>query len=206
MGDGTWDYVDRYVKVDSHDGRPRIIVYGRPHGRTRLHTPLRGGNVQVEIIPNAPEQLERWVNQLRALIAPWKLLQEEATRAPSCGVEEIEKALGGFVTSRIRTELSWFSPVNVEGKRSDNLGAISEQMEKASFVDELIAHGPAAVESCASLSKLAAEHVVDAAEVVGNAAKCVAGLSTLSIWLHSALKQWRCVLKQVVGRDCSSFC
>ncbi len=51
-------------------------------------------------------------------------------------------------------------------------------MEKPSFVDELILHGTAAVESCAALTKLVVEHVADTAEVVGDAAKCVAGLST----------------------------
>ncbi len=183
LEDGTWDDVDGHVKVVSHNGRRRIVVCGRPHGRTRLHAPLRGGNVQVEILPNAPEELERWINHLRGQIAPWKLLQQEVkevtNRAPSCGVEEIEKALGGIVTSTMRTELSSFSTDNLEWKRTNNLGTLPEQTEKLSIVDELIAHGTAAVETCAALSRLVAKHLAETAEVVGDVAKCVTGLSTI---------------------------
>ncbi len=106
-------------------------------------------------------------------------VKDVANRGPSCGVEEIEKALGGFGISRIGTELTSFSTGKVEEKPTDNFGTLREQMEKASFVDELIAHGTAAVETCAALSKLVAEHVADTAEVVGDGVKCVAGVSTV---------------------------
>ena len=176
--DETWNGVDGHVKVDNHDGRRRIIVCGRPHGRTRRHNSLRGGNVRVEIIPSAPEQLELWLNQIRARIAPWQLLQREvrdiANRSPSCGVAEIERTLGG-----LSADLYSFPVDRLEGKRTDNLGTLSEQTEEPSILDELIAHGSAAVETCAALSKLVAEHVAETAEVVADLSKCVAGVSTI---------------------------
>ncbi len=183
LEEGTWNDVDDHVKIDSHNGRQSIIVYGRPHGRTRLHKPVGGGNVQVEIIPNAPEELEGWVNQMRARITPWNLLQQEvqdiANRATSYEVEEIEKALGGFVTSEVGKEFSSFSTSKVKGKRTDNHGAPPEEMEKLSIVDQLTAHGTAAVQSCAALSKLVAEHLGETAVVVGDATKFVAGVSSI---------------------------
>ncbi len=104
-------------------------------------------------------------------------MQGEVSRAPSYGVNEIEKALGGFITSRVGTEVSSLRTYKVEGKRADNLGTLPERMEKLTIVYELIAHGTAAVETCAAFSKLVTEHEEDTAEVVGDAAKCVADVS-----------------------------
>ena len=91
-------------------------------------------------------------------------------------MDELEKTLGGFLTDRVGTELPSLLTDKGEGKRTSNPGILPERMEKLTIVDELIAHGAAAVETCAAFSKLVAEHVGDTAELVGDAAKCAAGV------------------------------
>ncbi len=175
QNEGTWSDVDDYVKVDKHNGRPRITVCGRLHRRT----------VHVEFIPNAPEQVEVWRNHIRARIAPWNLLQEEvkdiSNRAPSSAAEELAQVLGRSVTSRVGRKPSSFPTDDIGAKWSDNLGTLPEQMKKLSIVDDLIAHGTAAVETGATLSKLVAsvERVTETAEFVADASTCIAGVNTI---------------------------
>ncbi len=152
------------------NGQPFITVCGRPHGVARRNSALLGGIVRVEIVASTSKQFEIWLNQIRARIMPWKLLQQEVedavTRGASFRVDQIENVLRGFVTSSAGTEPHSFWTDEV-------------QMEKLPIADELIAHGTAAVEKCAALSKLVAERVAETAEVVADVAKCVAGASTI---------------------------
>ncbi len=182
IANGAWKDVDEHVKVGDRNGRQRIVVCGRPHGRTRTHKLLSGASIQVEIITNSPVQFKLWVNQIRKRIAPWKFLEEVKDMnycVLSCGAEEIERKRGGFVTGRIAAEVSLVSVNQVEEKQIDDLGALPEQIEKASVLDHLIAHDTASVETCAAFFKLVAEHLADSAEVVGDLAKCVTGLSPI---------------------------
>ncbi len=96
--DKTLDDVDDVVQVDDHNGRLRITVHGRPHGRTPQSNIIRFANLRVEIISSTPEQHEVWLSQIRARIAPWTVLQQEfknvASRRSPFGVKELEKVLG----------------------------------------------------------------------------------------------------------------
>ncbi len=66
LDSGTWSDVHDNVKVDCHNGRMRIVVRDRSHGRTRRNNALLVPNVQVEIVASTPEQHEVWLNQIRA--------------------------------------------------------------------------------------------------------------------------------------------
>ncbi len=179
LDDGSWEDVDEIVRVDHYDGRPRITVRGRLHGPTRLKNLLLGRDVEVEIIPTTDQQQEAWGKQIRALVAPWNMLQQEMKDAS--GVEELEIALGGLPTSRVGNKPSSMPTDKVEENWLDNLTTIPEQMQKLSIVDELIVHGIAAVETGATLTKLVAgvERVAETAEFVADASKCIAGVSTI---------------------------
>ncbi len=185
LENGTWDDVHDNVKVDNHNGRRCIVVCGRSHGRTRRKNALLVRIVQVKIVASTAEQHEVWLNQIMARIAPWNLLQQQVkdivNRAPSSGFEGLEKALGGLISSGPASKLSSMSTNDVEEKWSDYLGTLPEQMQKLSPVDNLTAHGTAAVETGATLAKFVAsvERVAEVAEVVVDASKCVSGVSML---------------------------
>ena len=182
---GTWNEVDEIVKVDKYEGRTRITVRGRLHGRKRRNNLFIVRDVEIEIIPNTPEHHEVWVSKIRARVAPWNLLEQEindvASHVPSSGVKKLEKTLGGLGTSIVSTNLSSTSAKNVAEKWSDNLATLPEQMEKLSIVDELLAHGSAAVETGVTLAKLvtSVERVAETAEGIADVSKCVAGVSTI---------------------------
>ncbi len=181
-GDGSWKEVDEVVVVDNHEGRARITVRGHLHGRTRRKTLFLIRDVRIEIMPDTCQQQEVWVKRIRALIAPWNLLQKQvrdaASRGPSAGVEEFEIGVGGLTTS---TVVSNHSSMSAENKWGDNLVLLPEQMQKLSIVDELTAHGTATVETGAALTKLVAsvERVAETAELMADVSKCVAGVSTV---------------------------
>ncbi len=174
LRDGSWKDVDEMVLVDNHDGRPRITVRGQLRGHTRRKKLYLVRDVRLEIIPCESEQLDVWVQRMRARIAPWSLLQQQvrdaANRGPSSGVEDIGKCIAGLVASTDEIK-EW----------GDNLVHLPEQMQKLSIIDELIAHGTAAVETGAALTKLvtSVERVVETAEFIADASKCVAGVSTV---------------------------
>ncbi len=75
LGDGTCNDVDNYVTVNYHNGTPHITVRGRPHGRTRRKNEFFAHNLSVEIIADAQEQFAVLLNQIRARIVPWNLLE-----------------------------------------------------------------------------------------------------------------------------------
>ncbi len=108
-------------------------------------------------------------------------VKDIVNRTPSSGFEELEKALGGLISSGAASKLSSMSTNDVEEKWSDYLGTLPEQMQKLSLVDQLTAHGTAAVETGVTLAKFVAsvEHVAEVAEVVADASKCVSGVSRL---------------------------
>ncbi len=158
--------VDEKVKMTDFEGKPCITVHGRLHGRPRRKTLFLVRDVEIEIIPATPQQQEILVKQMQALVVPWNLLQKEMKDV--FGVEAIKSALGGV-------------PDKVEEKWSDILSSLPEQMQKLATMDELIAHGTAAVETGATLAKLVAtvESVAETAEFIADVSKCVAGVSTI---------------------------
>ncbi len=54
----TWNEVDEIIKVDKYEGRTRITVRGRLHGRNRRNNLFSARNVEIEIIPNTSVQQE----------------------------------------------------------------------------------------------------------------------------------------------------
>ncbi len=72
-------------------------------------------------------------------------------------------------------------------KWSDNLGSLSDKMEKLSIVDAPTLHGTTLVETGVTLSKLSAsvKRVARTAEFVADAAKCVA----MNRWVIVNLRQ-----------------
>ena len=170
---GSWHDVAEFVKEDFHDGRHRITV----RGRMRTHNPTPHRKAQIEIIADTPKQHEVWLDQIRARIAPWKLLQQQlqdlACRTASFGAEEFEKAVGGLVP--------YYVTATQCSSSTDDVRNYSEQMEKLAVVDGLIDHGTAVVETGAALAKLveSVKHVTEIAEFVGNVSKGVAGVSTV---------------------------
>ncbi len=179
LDEGSWKDVDEIVREDDYDGRPRITVRGRLHGRTRLKKLFLVRNVDIEIILNTPKQREVWVKRLRSLVAPWTLLKQEMKN--SSGVEDIEIALGGLAGSAVASKFSSTLADNVDERWSDGLAALPEQMQKLSVVEKLTTHGAAAVRLGGTLSKLisSAEGVTETAELLANLSKCVAGVSTI---------------------------
>ncbi len=178
--DGTWDDVHKIVKVNNHNRRPCISVTGRLRGRTGRNNSVFLRDVQVEIVANTLEQHEVWLNQIRARVTPWNLLQQVVkdivNRAPSSGAEELEEALGVLVTSCDDPHST--STDNKKRKLSDFLGTVPEKMEKITILDKLTAQGAAAVGSSATLAARV-EHVAETAKLIGDASKVVAGVSAI---------------------------
>ncbi len=179
LNKGTWKEVDGVMTVDKHEGRTRITVPGRLHGRNLRNKLFMVSDVKLEIIANEPEQHEVWLSKIRARIAPWDLLRQEMKDAS--GIEELGIALGGLSSSTVGAEPSSVSTDEVEEKRRDKLVKLPEKLQRLSIVDELTAHGTAAVETGATLTKLVAsvERVAETAEFVADVTKCAAGVSTV---------------------------
>ncbi len=181
LGDGSWSDVENNATVDTYKGSPRITVRGRPRGRTRRNNGFFVRNLRVEVIPDTPEQLEILLNQIRARIVPWNLLEREVKAvvngAQSSGVDELEKALGGLVRGFVGSRPSSISADEVEPKWIDNLGTLPEQMQKLSHVEKLTAHGAGAVGSGATLATIVGtvERVAETAESIADVTQCVAG-------------------------------
>ncbi len=179
--DKTWDDVDSDVKMDSHNGKRRIIVCGRPHGRTRRTNSLHGGNVRVEIISNAPEQVQVCLKQIRARVVPWSLLEQEvkdvAMGARSSTVKELEGVLDVLVASCGATEQSSMSTGEVEGMWNK----LPENMAKLSIVEKLTAQTAGAVGSGARLATLVTrvESVAATAKLIGDVSKFAVGVSSI---------------------------
>ncbi len=182
---GTWNEVDKIIKVDDYEGRARITVRGRLHGRKRRNTLNLVRDAEIEIIASTPEQHQVWLDKIRVRIAPWNLLQQEmkdlASRAPSSGVEELGKTVGGLAPGIVGIELSSTSPSKMGKKWRDKLSALPEQMKKLSILDDLTAHGAGTVGSTATLTKLVAsvECVKETAELLGDLSKFVGCVSSI---------------------------
>ncbi len=182
LSDGSWKDVHEIVSVDNTDGRPRITVRGHLHGHTRLKKLFLVRNIWIQIIPETSEQLEVWMERIIARIAAWEFLEKQvrdaASHGHSTGVEELRNAFGELFTNRVPPKPSSMS---MDNEWSDNPVYISEHIQKLSVVDEMMAHGIAAVETGATLTKLVAcvECVAKTAEYVADASKCVAGVSTV---------------------------
>ncbi len=131
--DNSWSKVDEIVKFDSYEERARVTIRGRLHGgKRRNHFYLVSG-VELEIIPSTPEQQDVWVNNIRARIALWNLLQQGMKNAS--GVEELEVALGGLTINNAGSKSSSTSTDKVQEKWRDKLGTLPEQMQKISTED-----------------------------------------------------------------------
>ena len=179
LKEGTWDEVKEVVKVDEHEGRTRITIPGRLHGRNLQNKLFMVSDVRMEIIAVAPEQHEMWVDKIRARIAPWDLLLKKMKGGYR--VLELEFALGGSANSAVGTKPSSKSTGKVDEKRRDKLVKLPEKLQRLSIVDELIANGTAAVETGATMTKLVAsiERVAETAEFIADVSKCTAGVSTV---------------------------
>ncbi len=108
-------------------------------------------------------------------------INDVARRAPSSEVEELEKALSGLTTSIVGTKSSSMSFYSVEERCCNILGALPEQMQKLTAVDDLTVHGAAGVETGATFTKLmtGVESVAETAEFIADVSKCVTGVSTI---------------------------
>ncbi len=183
--DKTWDDVDGNVKVDDRFGRPRITVWGRPHGQTQWKNSLFDRNVRVQIISNTLEQHEVRLSRIRARIAPWSVLQHDiknvASRGSSFGVAELDQVLGRLVSSFFGTKLSSMSTDMTEAKWIHSLGTLPELVEKLTMVDKLTAHSAVALGSGVTLETLveSAERVAETAKLIANVSKVVAGVSAV---------------------------
>ncbi len=179
LTDGTWQDVDDMVKVDNHDEGARITVRGHLQGRTPRKPLFLVRDVELEIISGSLEQHEVWMNNIRARIAPWNLLQQEMKDAS--GIEALEIALGGLGTSKVATKPSSMATDTIEEKCSDGLGSLPEHIQKLSVVEKLTTHGAAVVGLAGPLEKLesSAERVTETAEIFADVSKCVAGVSTI---------------------------
>ena len=69
----------------------------------------------------------------------------------------------------------------VEGKWSDKLGTLPEQMERLAIVSKLTLHGAAAMGSGATMKTLvvSAENVAETAKLIGDVSKVVRGVSNI---------------------------
>ncbi len=177
----TWSDVNEVVKEDNYDGKRRITIHGRLHA----HMSVLVRNVQVEIIADTLQQHEVWLARIRVRITPWKLLQQEmqdiVNRGASCGMEEIEKGVGGLFSADIAAIPCSSTTDKVEGKWIDNLSGLHKKMEKLAVVDELIVHGTAEVETGATLANLLASptQIAETAEFVADVTKSVTAVSTV---------------------------
>ncbi len=108
-------------------------------------------------------------------------MKDAASRAPACGVEELENACCGLTNSVVGTTPSSMLPDKVEEDWSDVVGTLPELMQKLTIVDELTTHSTSAVETGATLTKLVTSvgRVVETAEIIADVSKFVAGVSTI---------------------------
>ncbi len=184
LSNESWEDVNKIVKVDEQKRRQRITVHGCLHGRTRWNKLFSVPGVQIEIIPETSEQLKDWVQQIRARIAPWNLVEQQVkdavNRRPSSRVEE--SGNGVDATTRLGIEPSLLSTDRMQKKWGDNITYLPRQMQKLQIVDDLISYSATTVETGATLTKLitSVKCVAETAEFIADISKCVAGVSTVS--------------------------
>ena len=138
-----------------------------------------GRNGEMILIPETEEIRDLWFERIRARIAPWKLLKERLkTLVNHARGAKLVANIGDMVIGRPAPA----STTSIQSKWDEIMSSIPEQMRKLEIVDGLVAHGTATVETGATFVKLVetAECVVNAAEFVGDVAKCVAGASSVS--------------------------
>ncbi len=193
LSEGTWSDVDDLIKVDSHNGKPRITVCGCVHGRKLRRFALLARHARIEIIPSTSEQHEIWVNQIRARIVPWNLLQQEikdlAIRAPSYGVKELANALGGLVTGHVDTKPSSMLIDNVQqnlNTLSENVGHVAETARLNAELSKIVF----GVSSAFYLVALSAQGVVMCVQATR-------GRRVLPIALHRVVVLLRYVLESI---------
>ena len=126
-----------------------------------------------------------WLEQIRARIAPWKLLQQQlqdiANRVSSYGVEELEEGVRRLVPTNVAAIPSSFS-TNKAGERwTDGLRKLPEHLEKLKVVDQLTNHGTAGAGSAATMVKLVTcvDQVAETAQFVADLSKSIAGVGTI---------------------------
>ena len=101
LNEGSWETVEGTVEAVEWNGKPCIIVPGYLHGPLRRKRLFLTSTVKVVLVPKVVEQREVWLEQIRARIAPWKLLQQRvrafATQHQSADVKKVAKGIGGIV-------------------------------------------------------------------------------------------------------------
>ncbi len=194
LEEGTWSDVDKYVKVDHYECKPRITVFRNAQERTPANKLVTSPKPKIEIIAGTTLEHEVLLNRIRARIAPWPLLQKHFKEIASCtnrdnseaslSMEQHEQGPGGLLPSFVPSampELSSISSDNVEEKQTNNLEVLQEQVKKLAIVDSLTAHGSAAVGSGATFAKLVAG-VGNGAETVkflADTSKCIGGVGAV---------------------------
>ena len=175
---GTWQAVDKVVKKTEHERKASVLVCGNMHGPLHRKYLFMGRNVEMTLIPETEEIRDVWFERIRARIAPWKLLKERlkalVNHAPGA-------KLGGNIGNMVIGNPVPAGTNSTQPKWEEIMSSVSEQMRNLEMVDELVAHGTATVETGATFVKLVetAECVMNAAEFVGDVAKCVAGASSV---------------------------
>ena len=70
------------------NGKLCIMVSGYLHGPLRRKHPLLSSSVKFVLVPPVFEKREVWLEQIRARIAPWKLLEQFAAMLSSDNMNE----------------------------------------------------------------------------------------------------------------------
>ena len=185
LNEGSWETVEGTVEAVEWNGKPCIIVPGYLHGPFRRKHLYLGSTVKVVLVPKVFEQREAWLEQIRARIAPWKLLQQRVRdfvrQHQSTNVDKVAKGIGGIIVGNSALPARSSCETIDETEWIVNLGNLPEQMEKLNMVDDLSVQTTAAVETASTLVKLvsSAECVKETAEFIADATKCVAGMSTV---------------------------
>ena len=173
LNDGTWQAVDEVVKKTEHERKASVLVCGDIHGPLHKKYLFMGRNVEMILIPETEEIRDVWFERIRARITPWKLLKESLKDLINhARGAELGEIIGDIVPARTNS---------TQPKWDEIMSSVPEQMRKLEMVDGLVAHGTATVETGATFVKLieTAECVINAAEFVGDVAKCVAGASSV---------------------------
>ena len=144
LNEGSWETVEGTIEAVEWDGKPCIIVPGYLHGSLRRKHFVFGSTVKVVLVPTVSEQRETWLEQIRARIAPWKLLQQRvrafARQHQSTDVDKVAERIGGIVIGNSALP-GRSSCETIDGtEQIANLGNLLERMERFNWMNELNAH------------------------------------------------------------------
>ena len=98
-----------------------------------------GSAGKVVLVPEVLKQSEAWLEQIRARIAHWELLQQRvrefAVQHQSIDFEQVAKGIDGIIVDNpAALPDTSSSETNNETKRATNLGNLPERMQKLSLM------------------------------------------------------------------------